>query len=119
MSTTPPLPAPGLPLILFYLYEAAGGIDYSTTVLGELLARPDVLGIKVATLDRIMKFQEIAGQMGLFQEKVLITGEDRFLGYSLMCGARAALIGMGAAWTSIQADLLRSFSAASQTVFWP
>src|SRR6185295_13192565 len=41
-------------------------------------------------------------------EKLLITGEDRFLGYSLMMGARAALIGMGAALTDIQAALLRA-----------
>ena len=31
--------------------------------------------------------------------KLVITGEDRFLGYSLMCGAQAALIGMAAACT--------------------
>ena len=41
--------------------------------------------------------------------KVLITGEDRFLGYSLMCGARAALIGMAAACTGLQAELLRAY----------
>ena len=40
--------------------------------------------------------------------KVVITGEDRFLGYSLLCGARAALIGMAAACTQIQAELLRA-----------
>ena len=40
---------------------------------------------------------------------MLITGEDRFLGYSLMCGAQAALIGMGAACTALQAELLQSF----------
>src|SRR6185503_12542252 len=32
----------GLPLILFYLYEAAGGIAYSPNVLDELLALPNV-----------------------------------------------------------------------------
>ena len=42
-------------------------------------------------------------------DKLLITGEDRFLGYSLMCGAEAALIGMAAACTDLQAELLRSF----------
>src|SRR5262249_4460482 len=34
--------------------------------------------------------------------------EDRFLGYSLMCGARSALIGMGAACTRLQRELMRS-----------
>ena len=31
----------GLPLVLFYLYEAAGGISYIRDVLVELLARPE------------------------------------------------------------------------------
>jgi 4-hydroxy-tetrahydrodipicolinate synthase len=102
----------GLPLILFYLYEEAGGVRYGTETLSRLLARSEVLGIKVATLDSVITFQELAR---LIQEvtpsKVLITGEDRFLGYSLMCGARAALIGMGAACTAIQAALLHSHTS--------
>jgi 4-hydroxy-tetrahydrodipicolinate synthase len=99
----------GLPMILFYLYEAAGGISYSRGVLEELLARPDVLGIKVATLDSVMTFQDVARLVvERFPDKVLITGEDRFLGYSLMCGAAAALIGMAAACSTIQAALIKS-----------
>jgi 4-hydroxy-tetrahydrodipicolinate synthase len=100
----------GLPLVLFYLYEAAGGISYRPDILRELLARPEVLGIKVATLDSVMTFQDIACLVRTYApEKILITGEDRFLGYSLMCGAKAALIGMAAACTDLQAELLRAF----------
>jgi 4-hydroxy-tetrahydrodipicolinate synthase len=100
----------GLPLILFYLYEAAGGIAYSAEVLGRLLARPEVLGIKVATLDSVMTFQDVAGLIrARHPDKVLITGEDRFLGYSLMCGAEAALIGMAAACIRLQAEFLESY----------
>jgi len=47
----------------------------------------------------------------------LITGEDRFLGYSLMCGARAALIGMGAACTALQSALLHSFRSGQANEF--
>lgn len=97
------------PLILFYLYEAAGGISYSPGVLAALLALPQVIGIKMATLDSVMTFQDVARQIQKeHPEKILITGEDRFLGYSLMCGARGALIGMGAACCRLQADLIRS-----------
>jgi 4-hydroxy-tetrahydrodipicolinate synthase len=100
----------GLPLLLFYLYEAAGGISYGPHLLAELLARPDVLGIKVATLDSVMNYQQVAALLRTrAPEKVLITGEDRFLGYSLMCGASAALIGMGAACTALQAAFLQSY----------
>ncbi len=98
------------PLILFYLYGAAGGIAYSPEVLRQLLAIPQVLGIKLATLDSVVTFQNIANVLAEeFPQKLLITGEDRFLGYSLMCGARAALIGMGAACTSLQHNLMRAY----------
>jgi 4-hydroxy-tetrahydrodipicolinate synthase len=100
----------GLPLVLFYLYQAAGGIAYSRHLLAELLARPEVLGIKVATLDGVLTFQEIARLVRTHAPaKVLISGEDRFLGYSLMCGAGAALIGMGAACTALQNAFLQSY----------
>jgi 4-hydroxy-tetrahydrodipicolinate synthase len=108
----------GTPLILFYLYEEAGGISYSTDLLRKLLAMPEVLGIKVATLDSIMTFQDLADMMQRHvPDKVLITGEDRFLGYSLMCGAQAALVGMGAACTALQAELLAAHRSGSSDVF--
>jgi 4-hydroxy-tetrahydrodipicolinate synthase len=97
----------GLPLVLFYLYEAAGGISYSHGVLDELLAHPAVIGIKMATLDSVMTYQDVARFLTTrFPDKLLITGEDRFLGYSLRRGARAALIGMGAICCAMQAELI-------------
>jgi 4-hydroxy-tetrahydrodipicolinate synthase len=99
----------GLPLIAFYLYERAGGISYSRAVLAALLTREEVLGIKMATLNSVMTFQDVSRALAdVAPGKLIITGEDRFLGYSLMCGARAALIGMGAACTDLQAELLRA-----------
>lgn len=95
-----------LPVIAFYLYEAAGGVSYDDATLRAILALPAVVGIKVATLDSVVTFQRIAAVMRAFPDKVLITGEDRFLGYSLMMGARAALVGMGAALTDLQARLV-------------
>jgi 4-hydroxy-tetrahydrodipicolinate synthase len=108
----------GLPLILFYLYEAAGGISYSQAVLTSLLQMPQVIGIKIATLDSVMTYQDISRLCRyVAPEKLVITGEDRFLGYSLMCGADAALIGMGAAYTQVQADLLSSYFTKDFTRF--
>jgi 4-hydroxy-tetrahydrodipicolinate synthase len=98
-----------LPVIAFYLYEAAGGVAYDDATLHAILELPDVVGIKVATLDSVMTFQRIAVLMRSHPEKVLITGEDRFYGYSVMAGATAALIGMGAAVTDAQVELLHSF----------
>lgn len=95
-----------LPVILFYLYPAAGGVAYDDATLHALLDLPGVVGIKVATLDSIMTFQRIAGIVRQHPSKLLITGEDRFLGYSVLMGADAALVGMGAALTRMQANLL-------------
>jgi 4-hydroxy-tetrahydrodipicolinate synthase len=104
------LAALGAPLILFYLYEAAGGIAYSPGLLRRLLAIPEVVGIKLATLDSVMTFQSVAALVASeFPKKLVITGEDRFLAYSLMCGARAALIGMGSACTGLQVRLMRAY----------
>src|SRR6185369_4231846 len=69
----------GLPLVLFYLYEAAGGVCYTKTVLDELLTLPNVIGIKMATLDSVMTYQDVANHIqARHPDKLLITGEDRF-----------------------------------------
>ena len=89
--------------------EAAGGVAYDDATLHAILELPEVVGIKVATLDSVMTFQRIAVLMRSHPDKVLLTGEDRFYGYSVMAGATAALIGMGAALPDAQAELLHAF----------
>jgi 4-hydroxy-tetrahydrodipicolinate synthase len=106
-----------LPVIAFHLYEAAGGVAYDDATLHAILDLPDVIGIKVATLDSVMTFQRIADIARSHPDKLLITGEDRFLGYSLMAGARSALIGMGAALTDMQAELVAAHEARDWAVF--
>lgn len=99
----------GLPLVLFYLYEAAGGVRYTNEVLDELLVLPNVIGIKMATLDSVMTYQDVARHIQTkHPDKLLITGEDRFLGYSLLRGAQTALIGMGAVCTDLQVELINA-----------
>ena len=97
-----------LPAVAFYLYQAAGGVGYDDETLHAILDLPEVIGIKVATLDSVMTFQRIAALLDSHPGKLLITGEDRFLGYSVMMGAGTALIGMGAALTDLQAELIAS-----------
>jgi 4-hydroxy-tetrahydrodipicolinate synthase len=98
-----------LPTVAFYLYEAAGGVAYDDATIHAILELPGVIGIKVATLDSVMTFQRIAAVLRSHPDKLLITGEDRFLGYSVMAGATAALIGMGAALPDLQAELLHAW----------
>ena len=106
-----------LPVIAFYLYEAAGGVAYDDATLDAILALPAVIGIKVATLDSVMAFQRIAALMRRHPGKLLISGEDRFLGYSIMLGAEAALVGMGSALPDLQARLLQAASARDWSSF--
>jgi 4-hydroxy-tetrahydrodipicolinate synthase len=101
----------GLPLIAFYLYEAAGGISYSLDLIVELLDLPSAIGIKVATLDSVMTHQDVAAAVLEREGSLLMTGEDRFLGYSLMLGAQAALVGMAAACTDVLSALLAAWYA--------
>ena len=102
----------GLPLLAFLLYQRASGLEYDDALLDEVLALPHVLGVKLATLDSVMRFQTVATRMAVrHPDRLLVTGEDRFLGYSLMIGARCALIGMGAARTGMQAALVRAARA--------
>jgi 4-hydroxy-tetrahydrodipicolinate synthase len=98
-----------LPVIAFYLYEAAGGVPYDDRTLHAILDLPEVVGIKVATLDSVMTFQRIAALVRSHPDKVLVTGEDRFLGYSVMAGGTVALVGMGAALPDVQAELLHAW----------
>ena len=108
----------GLPLVLFYLYEAAGGVCYTKTVLDELLTLPNVIGIKMATLDSVMTYQDVTSHIqSRHPDKLLITGEDRFLGYSLRRGAKAALIGMGAVCSDLQAELIDAHFAGKAERF--
>lgn len=106
-----------LPAIAFHLYAAAGGVDYDDATLDRILELPEVIGIKIATLDSVMNFQRVAARVRAHPGKLLITGEDRFLGYSLMMSSDAALIGMGGALTDIQARLVRAHADGDWSAF--
>jgi 4-hydroxy-tetrahydrodipicolinate synthase len=99
----------GLPLLVSYRREAAGGVAYGPETLAQLLARSDVLGVEIATIDGIATFQQVAA---LVREqapgKLVISGEERFLGYSLLCGADAAMVGLGAAYPSTAIELIEA-----------
>lgn len=99
-----------VPLILFYLYREAGGIDYSLEVLRHLLTLKQVVGIKLATLDSVMTFQDICRLIQEeFPQKVIITGEDRWLGYSYIIGAQGALVGLGTIFPSLQIEMFKAY----------
>lgn len=107
----------GLPVIAFYLYEEAGGVLYTDELLAGILELDGVVGIKTATLDSVMRFQEIAHLMESFPNKALLTGEDRMFGYTLMRGATGALVGLGAVEVALQLRMFRSWQDGDYTSF--
>jgi len=107
----------GLPVIAFYLYEAAGGLPYTPECIERILNMDNCIGIKVATLDSVMTFQEIAAVVDRVPGALLITGEDRFLGYSMAMGADTALVGLAAACTDRTVHLVDSWTARATPEF--
>lgn len=100
-----------LPGIIFWLYEAAGGVAYDEATLHGLLDLPHIIGIKIATLDSVMTYQRLVALVRQHPGKLLITGEDRFLGYSIIAGADAALIGLAAAVPALSSALFEADAA--------
>ena len=97
----------GLPLLLFYLHGEGGGIPYPLELLLRLFAIESVVGIKMATFDSVVTFQDVAALLrDRVPDAILVTGEDRFLPYSFQAGAQAALIGMGATFPGFQKGLV-------------
>ena len=88
--------ASGLPVIGFLLYEGAGGVSYAPSLLTELASRPEVVGVKIATLDDAVACQDAIAAIRA-AGALAVTGEDRMFGPSLMWGAEAALVGIAAA----------------------
>src|SRR5260370_42617486 len=64
-----------LPVIVFYLYEAAGGVAYDNATLHPLLALPNGIGAKAAPLDSSVPYQRVAGLVRAHPTKLLTPGE--------------------------------------------
>jgi 4-hydroxy-tetrahydrodipicolinate synthase len=105
-----------LPVLGFHLHAAAGGYPYDRTFLTQLLARPAVIGVKTATLDRAIDCQETLGAC-LDAGKLAVTGEDRMLGPSFTWGAETALVGIAAAALDATSDVAAAWMAGSMADF--
>jgi 4-hydroxy-tetrahydrodipicolinate synthase len=110
--------AAGLPLLISYRREAAGGVAYGPEILTQLLARSEVLGVEISTIDGIAAFQQVAA---LVREqapgKLVVSGEERFLGYSLISGADLAMVALGSAHPSIAIELIEAHVNADASRF--
>ncbi|NEA31649.1 dihydrodipicolinate synthase family protein [Streptomyces sp. SID13031] len=106
----------GLPLVGFYLHGGAGGYPYPPSLIQELLSLPEMLGVKTATLHDAVSCQD-AIWAGRSTGKLLITGEDRMYGPSMMWGADTALVGIAAAQVELSAAVLRAWTTGAHAEF--
>ncbi len=97
----------GLPLILFQLQPALGGVNYDQRVLAELGRIDEVVAIKEASFDARRYMDTVATVRDLDRPIAMLTGNDNFIYESFLMGADGALIGFGAIMTREQVDLIQ------------
>ncbi len=98
--------AAGLPLILFQLQPALGGVLFSTEVLHRLIELPGVVAIKEASFDALRFLQVKAALEAAPRRITLLTGNDNFICESMLLGAEGALLGFSTLGTREQVAML-------------
>jgi 4-hydroxy-tetrahydrodipicolinate synthase len=98
--------ATGLPLVLFQLQPALGGVIFTPRTLRRLLEIDQVVAIKEASFDRGC-FSETARLLASAPRPIaLLTGNDNFILECFLSGADGALIGMGTVAIAEQVDMI-------------
>jgi 4-hydroxy-tetrahydrodipicolinate synthase len=97
-----------LPLILFQLQPALGGVLYTTETLHKLIAIPTVAAIKEASFDA-MRFLQVKAALESASRKItFLTGNDNFICESFILGAEGALLGFSTLGTREQVMMLEA-----------
>jgi 4-hydroxy-tetrahydrodipicolinate synthase len=99
----------GIPLVLFQLQEALGGVEFPVDVLVEIARLPSVVAIKEATFsrDRFVETEAALREV----EITLLTGNDNFIYESFRQGAEGALIGFGTLASRMQVEMFEAHAA--------
>lgn len=95
-----------LPLILFQLQPALGGVLYSTEILHKLITIPSVAAIKEASFDAMRFLQVKAALESASRRITFLTGNDNFICESFILGAEGALLGFSTLGTREQVKML-------------
>jgi 4-hydroxy-tetrahydrodipicolinate synthase len=98
--------AAGLPLILFVLQPALGGVNFLPELLAKLCLVTEVAAIKEASFDPQLFVRTRDAVKAARPECVVLTGNDNFIYESFLLGAEGALIGFGAVATRQQVELI-------------
>jgi 4-hydroxy-tetrahydrodipicolinate synthase len=98
--------ATGLPLVLFNLQPALGGVLYTPEALARLCEIAEVAAIKEASFDAKLFVEAREAVKAARPDCVFLTGNDNFIYESFVLGAEGALIGFGAVATRQQVELI-------------
>ena len=98
--------ATGLPLVLFNLQPALGGVLYTPETLYRLCSVTQVAAIKEASFDAKLFVEAREAVKAARPDCVFLTGNDNFIYESFVLGAEGALIGFGAVATRRQVDMI-------------
>ena len=97
-----------LPLILFQLQPALGGVLFTTEILHRLITIPTVTAIKEASFDA-MRFLQVKAALESASRKItFLTGNDNFICESFILGAEGALLGFSTIGTRDQVNMLKA-----------
>ncbi len=97
-----------LPLILFQLQPALGGVLFTTEILHKLITIPSVTAIKEASFDAMRYLQVKAALESASRRITFLTGNDNFICESFILGAEGALLGFSTLGTREQVNMLEA-----------
>ena len=95
-----------LPLVLFQLQPALGGVLFSAEVLHRLITIPSVAAFKEASFDCLRFLQVRTALQSASRPITLLTGNDNFICESFVLGAEGALLGFATLGTREQVAML-------------
>lgn len=97
-----------IPMVLFQLQPALGGVLFTTEILHRLITIPTVAAIKEASFDA-MRFLQVKSALETASRKItFLTGNDNFIFESFILGAEGALLGFSTLGTLEQVRMLEA-----------
>ena len=96
-----------LPMVVFQLQPALGGVIFSEEALLKLISIPNVIAIKEASFDAVRYVETIRVLSSAPKQIQVLTGNDNFIYESFLLGGVGALIGFGTLAIAEQIEMIR------------
>jgi len=95
----------GLPMIMFQLQDALGGVEFELDTLERLAKTPGIIAIKEAAFEANKYVRTFRYLREKAPEISLLSGNDNFLAESMVLGADGMLIGFGTLCVKEQVEM--------------